>query len=131
MASKDPTTQREALAVQMLEEIDVLVRKLDEVSGELRANCEQAVSDAAGKALLHTQMNFESVLERGQGELLQAARAAAAKLGNELNRGGSSMILAAEQMKRRLWVLASVAVVTALAAGIGGGYVGARLAMGM
>lgn len=131
MALKEPTTQREALAVQMLEDIDSLVRRLDEVSGELRANCETAISDAAGKALLQTQMNFEAVLERGQGDLLQAARAAAAKIGNELNRGGSAMVLRAEGLRRRIWALAAIGVLTAVGAGLLGGYFGARLALGM
>lgn len=131
MASNDPTTAREALAVQMLEEIDVLVRKLDQVSGDLRGNCEQAIADASGKVLLRTQMNFESVIERCQNDLLQAARAAAAKLGNELNRGSTSMVMAADGLKRRTLVLAGVGVLTAVAAGLIGGYVGARLAMGL
>lgn len=131
MSGNDPYTQREALAVQMLEEIDILVQRLETVSASVRENCEQAVLDAAGKALLQTQMNFESVLERGQGDLLQAARAASAKVGNELNRGSASVMLAADALKRRVFVLAGIGIATALGAGLVGGYLGARLALGV
>lgn len=131
MAGNDPYTQREALAVQMLEEIDILVRRLEEVGAGVREGCEQAILDASGKALLQTQMNFESVLERGQGDLMQAAKAASAKIGNELNRGSASVVLAADDLRRRVLMLAGIGIATALGAGLLGGFVGARLAMGM
>ncbi|RMP38507.1 hypothetical protein ALQ24_200079 [Pseudomonas syringae pv. antirrhini] len=131
MAGKDPTTQREALAVQMLEEIDGLVSKLDQVSSDMRTEIEQAIRDAAGKALLQTQMNFESVLERGQLELLQAAKTATARIGNELNRGGLALLLSTKQLKQRLVQFLIIGVLTAVAAGVGGGYLGARWAMGL
>ncbi|MGY2172141.1 hypothetical protein [Pseudomonas gingeri] len=129
--SNGPTTQREALAAQMFEDIDALVRRLEDVSGDMRANCEQAISDAAGKALLRTQMNFESVMAKQQNDLLQAGRAAAAKLGNELHKEGNALVLAAGALRRRIIALAVISTLAALGAGLVGGFVGARLAMGM
>lgn len=129
--SKGPTTQREALAAQMFEDIDALVRRLEDVSGDMRATCEQAISDAAGKVLLRTQMNFESVMAKQQNDLLQAGRAAAAKLGNELHKEGNALVLAAGALRRRIIALAVIGALVALGAGLVGGYIGARLAMGM
>ena len=125
---KDPTTAREALAVQMMEDIDALVRRLEEVDGELGAKLDQAIKDGAAKALLQTRLNFESMMETQQVALLQAGREAAARIGNELNRSSAPLILAAGGL--RCWFLAFTltALVSAIVAGAVGAFIGYRLA---
>ena len=129
--AKDPTTAREALAGQMLEDIDALVRRLEEVDGELREKIASAIKDAAGKALLQTQMNFESMMETQQAALLQAGREAAARIGNELNRSTAPVLLAVGGLCRRLVAIALTALIAAVVAGAVGGFLGFRFALAM
>ncbi len=129
--AKDPTTAREALAGQMLEDIDALVRRLEEGDAELREKVASAIKDAAGKALLQTQMNFESMMETQQAALLQAGREAAARIGNELNRSTAPVLLAAGGLRRRLVAIALTALIAAVVAGAVGGFLGFRLALAM
>ncbi|RMO83919.1 hypothetical protein ALQ34_02030 [Pseudomonas syringae pv. maculicola] len=126
--AKDPTTAREALAVQMMEDIDALVRRLEEVDGELREKVGQAIKDAAGKALLQTQMNFESMMETQQTALLQAGREAAARIGNELNRSSAPVMLAAGGLRHWFSAFVATAFASAIVAGAVGGFIGYRLA---
>lgn len=126
--AKDPTTAREALAVQMMEDIDALVRRLEEVDGELGTKMEQAIEDGAAKALLQTRLNFESMMETQQVALLQAGREAAARIGNELNRSSAPLILAAGGLRRWFVVFALTGVVSAIVAGAVGAFIGYRLA---
>ena len=129
--AKDPTTAREALAGQMLEDIDALVRRLEEVDAELREKVASAIKDAAGKALLQTQMNFESMMETQQAALLQAGREAAARIGNELNRSTAPVLLAAGGLRHRLVAIALTALIAAVVAGAVGGFLGFRFALAM
>ena len=126
--AKEPTTAREALAVQMMEDIDARVRRLEEVDGELREKVGQAIKDAAGKALLQTQMNFESMMENQQTALLQAGREAAARIGNELNRSSAPITLAAGGLRRWFIAFVATAFVSAIVAGAVGAFIGYRLA---
>ena len=125
---KDPTTAREALAVQMMEDIDALVRRLEEVDGELGTKMEQAIKDGAAKALLQTRLNFESMMETQQVALLQAGREAAARIGNELNRSSAPLILAAGGLRRWFLAFTLTALVSAIVAGAVGAFIGYRLA---
>ena len=125
---KDPTTAREALAVQMMEDIDALVRRLEEVDGELGAKLDQAIKDGAAKALLQTRLNFESMMETQQVALLQAGREAAARIGNELNRSSTPLILAAGGLRRWFLAFTLTALVSAIVAGAVGAFIGYRLA---
>ena len=125
---KDPTTAREALAVQMMEDIDALVRRLEEVDGELGAKLDQAIKDGAAKALLQTRLNFESMVETQQVALLQAGREAAARIGNELNRSSAPLILAAGGLRRWFLAFTLTALVSAIVAGAVGAFIGYRLA---
>lgn len=125
---KDPTTAREALAVQMMEDIDALVRRLEEVDGELGAKLDQAIKDGAAKALLQTRLNFESMMETQQVALLQAGREAAARIGNELNRSSAPLTLAAGGLRRWFLAFTLTALVSAIVAGAVGAFIGYRLA---
>ena len=125
---KDPTTAREALAVQMMEDIDALVRRLEEVDGELGTKMDQAIKDGAAKALLQTRLNFESMMESQQVALLQAGREAAARIGNELNRSSAPVMLAAGGLRRWFIVFVATTFVSAVVAGAVGGFIGYRLA---
>lgn len=125
---KDPTTAREALAVQMMEDIDALVRRLEEVDGELGTKMDQAIKDGAAKALLQTRLNFESMMESQQVALLQAGREAAARIGNELNRSSAPLILAAGGLRRWFLAFTLTALVSAIVAGAVGAFIGYRLA---
>lgn len=126
--AKDATTAREALVGQMMEDFDAIVRRLEEVDGELGAKLEQAIKDGAAKALLQTRLNFESMMESQQVALLQAGREAAARIGNELNRSAAPLMLAAGGLRRWFLVFALTALVTAIVAGAVGAFIGYRLA---
>ena len=127
--AKDATTAREALVGQMMEDFDAIVRRLEEVDGELGAKLEQAIKDGAAKALLQTRLNFESMMESQQVALLQASREAAARIGNELNRSAAPLMLAAGGLRRWFLVFALTALVTAIVAGAVGAFIGYRLAV--
>lgn len=99
MASKDPTTAREAMLGQMMEDFDAIVRRLEEVDSELAGKVGQAVRDAAGKTFLQAQMNFESMMQDQRNALVQAGREAAARIGNEINRSTASLVSAQAERK--------------------------------
>ncbi|MQU41734.1 hypothetical protein [Pseudomonas helleri] len=126
--AKDPTTAREALAVQMMEDIDALVRRLEEVDGELGTKMDQAIKDGAAKALLQTRLNFESMMESQQVALLQAGREAAARIGNELNRSSAPVMLAVGGLRRWFIAFVATAFLSAIVAGAMGVFIGYRLA---
>ena len=126
--AKDPTTAREALAVQMMEDIDALVRRLEEVDSELGGKMDQAIKDGAAKALLQTRLNFESMMESQQVALLQAGREAAARIGNELNRSSAPVMLAVGGLRRWFIAFVATAFLSAIVAGAMGAFIGYRLA---
>ncbi|MDM9591678.1 hypothetical protein [Pseudomonas asiatica] len=97
--AKDPTTAREAMVAQMMEDFDAIVRRLEQVDADLAAKTSEAVRDAAGKVLLQTQLNFESMMEEQRNALVQAGREAAARIGNEINRSSANLVSA--QAERR------------------------------
>lgn len=97
--AKDPTTAREAMVAQMMEDFDAIVRRLEQVDTDLAAKTSEAVRDAAGKVLLQTQLNFESMMEEQRNALVQAGREAAARIGNEINRSTANLVSA--QAERR------------------------------
>lgn len=97
--AKDPTTAREAMVAQMMEDFDAIVRRLEQVDADLAAKTSEAVRDAAGKVLLQTQLNFESMMEEQRNALVQAGREAAARIGNVINRSTANLISA--QAERR------------------------------
>ncbi|EKT4473295.1 hypothetical protein QEM11_004215 [Pseudomonas putida] len=97
--AKDPTTAREAMVAQMMEDFDAIVRRLEQVDADLAAKTSEAVREAAGKVLLQTQLNFESMMEEQRNALVQAGREAAARIGNEINRSTGNLVSA--QAERR------------------------------
>lgn len=128
--AKDPTTAREAMVAQMMEDFDAIVRRLEQVDADLAAKTSEAVRDAAGKVLLQTQLNFESMMEEQRNALVQAGREAAARIGNEINRSTANLVSA--QAERRairytallLLVGAALGAAAVLAAGGAGFMIG-------
>ncbi|EKT4558026.1 MULTISPECIES: hypothetical protein [Pseudomonas] len=125
--AKDPTTAREAMVAQMMEDFDAIVRRLEQVDADLAAKTSEAVRDAAGKVLLQTQLNFESMMEEQRNALVQAGREAAARIGNEINRSTANLVSA--QAERRairytaLLLLVGAALgAAAVLAAVGAGY---------
>ena len=125
--ANDPTTAREAMVAQMMEDFDAIVRRLEQVDADLAAKTSEAVRDAAGKVLLQTQLNFESMMEEQRNALVQAGREAAARIGNEINRSTANLVSA--QAERRairytaLLLLVGAALgAAAVLAAVGAGY---------
>lgn len=125
--AKDPTTAREAMVAQMMEDFDAIVSRLEQVDADLAAKTSEAVRDAAGKVLLQTQLNFESMMEEQRNALVQAGREAAARIGNEINRSTANLVSA--QAERRairytaLLLLVGAALgAAAVLAAVGAGY---------
>lgn len=126
--AKEPTTTREALAAQIMEDIDALVRRFEDVNVELGAKMKESIQDGAAKALLETRLNFESMMESQQVALQQAGREAAARIGNELNRSAAPLMLAAGGLRRWFLVFALAVLAAAIVAGALGAFIGYRLA---
>lgn len=127
--AKDPTTAREAMLGQMMDDFDVIVRRLEEVDAALAEKISQAVRDAAGKALLQSQMNFESMMSEQRNALVQAGREAAARIGNEINRNTASLVTAQAERRAVGFSALLLAVGAALGAAlmfiaVRGGYLG-------
>ena len=84
---------------QMMEDFDAIVRRLEQVDGELAGKISEAVRDGSGKALLQSQMNFESMMEKERNALILAGREAVARIGNEINRSSANLITAQAQRR--------------------------------
>ena len=125
--AKDPTTAREAMVAQMMEDFDAIVRRLEQVDADLAAKTSEAVRDAAGKVLLQTQLNFESMMEEQRNALVQAGREAAARIGNEINRSTANLV-SAQAERRAIWYTALLLLIgaalgaAAVLAAVGAGY---------
>ncbi|MCI1037260.1 MULTISPECIES: hypothetical protein [Pseudomonas] len=125
--AKDPTTAREAMVAQMMEDFDAIVRRLEQVDADLAAKTSEAVRDAAGKVLLQTQLNFESMMEEQRNALVQAGREAAARIGNEINRSTANLV-SAQAERRAIWYTALLLLVgaalgaAAVLAAVGAGF---------
>jgi uncharacterized protein (DUF885 family) len=122
------STAREALMAELLQDVDALLRRVEQVDQALGGKIEQATKDAAGKAFLAARLNFEAVIEQQAGKLSDAGRHAAALIGNQLNGGASQLVAAnaALQGKARRFLLLAIGL--AFLAGAVGGFIGARLA---
>ncbi|WP_070094960.1 hypothetical protein [Pseudomonas sp. GTC 16473] len=116
--AKDPTTAREAMVAQMMEDFDAIVRRLEQVDADLAAKTSEAVRDAAGKVLLQTQLNFESMMEEQRNALVQAGREAAARIGNEINRSADSLVTAQAERRAVGYSVALLSIGAALGAAI-------------
>ncbi|EPS3502441.1 hypothetical protein ACVD6R_005937 [Pseudomonas aeruginosa] len=116
--AKDPTTAREAMVAQMMEDFDAIVRRLEQVDADLAAKTSEAVRDAAGKVLLQTQLNFESMMEEQRNALVQAGREAAARIGNEINRSAANLVTAQAERRAVGYSVALLLIGAALGAAI-------------
>ncbi|BAO94106.1 hypothetical protein [Caballeronia insecticola] len=116
---------------ELLQDADALVRRFEQADEGLSGKIERATSDAAGKAFLAAKLNFESVIDQNSDRLMEAGRVAAAQIGNQLNNGALQLVsknAAFERKARRLVVMLAV---FALTAGVVGGFIGSKLAIGM
>jgi len=125
----DPTTAREALMAELLEDVDKVIQRLEQVDATLAEKVEKATADAAGKAFLSAKMNFESVIDKQTNKLTDAGRHAAALIGNQINSGTTQLLNDYRAVQARSRRLIGLIVVGALVAGVVGGYIGSTLAV--
>ncbi|EKS72405.1 hypothetical protein BURK_005172 [Burkholderia sp. SJ98] len=125
------STAREALMAELLEDADALVRRFEQADEALSGKMERATTDAAGKAFLAAKLNFESVIEQNGNKLIEAGRVAAAQIGVQLNGGAAQLVAANAALERKARRFIALLAVFAFVAGIVGGFVGAKLAVGM
>lgn len=127
MGNSNATSAREALMAELLQDVDVLARRLEQVDETLAGKIDKATTDAAGKAFLAFKLNFESVMDKDAEKLIEAGRYAAAQIGNQL--GAQTVQWAAHktalEYRARRFVVLLLGI--AFAAGALGGFVGARL----
>ncbi|HID7197793.1 TPA: hypothetical protein ACXHSK_005229 [Klebsiella pneumoniae] len=124
----DPTTVREALMAELLEDVDTLIQRLEKADSTLAERVEHATADAAGKAFLSTKLSFESLIDAQAEKLTDAGRHSAALVGNQLNKGGIGLLNDLKAVQARSKRFAAMVVIAAFAAGVVGAYVGATLA---
>ncbi|MGY2492754.1 hypothetical protein [Cupriavidus sp. CP313] len=113
---------------ELLQDVDAMVRRVEQADEGLATKIEQATKDAAGKAFLAARLNLESLIDQQSGKLTEAGRHAAALIGNQLNTGAAQLVAAnaALEGKARRFVLLLAGF--AFVAGAVGGFIGARLA---
>lgn len=120
-----PSSARDALMAQLLEDVDMLFGRLEAFEGQYR----QGVKDGVGQAVLSARMNFAAMIDEKAGKLTEAGRAAAAQMASQCDGSALRLANAAQTLERRAWRIIAPLAVIALAAGILGGYVGAKLAL--
>lgn len=127
MANSNATSVREALMAELLQDVDILVRRLEQVDEALAGKIDKAASDAAGKAFLAFKLNFEAVLEKDAEKLVEAGRYAAAQMGHQLGAHTAQLVAAKAALERRAHSFVLLSMGVAFAAGAAGGYVGTLL----
>jgi hypothetical protein len=128
MSDSVVTTVREALMAELLQDVDVLVRRLEHADAALAAKLEQATKDAVGHAVLAARLNFESMMDAQAGKLTEAGHHTAALIGNQLNRGAAQLIASNAVLERKARRFVLLLAVFALVAGTIGGFIGVKLA---
>jgi hypothetical protein len=119
---------KEALLVELLKDIDEMVKRLEAVDSKLAATIETATKEATGKAFLMAQLNFKSLMEEQENKLISTAKYATSLIGNQLHQGTIEFITNHEQLNKKLkWVYFWI-VLIAFIAGMAGGYIGFKLA---
>lgn len=127
MANSNATSVREALMAELLQDVDTLVRRLEQVDEALTSKIDKATTDAAGKAFLAFKLNFEAVLEKDAEKLTEAGRYAAAQIGNQLGAQTAQLVAAKAALERKAHSFVLLWMGVAFAAGAVGGYIGAQL----
>jgi hypothetical protein len=122
------TSAREALMAELLQDVDVLLQRVERVHEELPGLIEQATKDAAGKAFLVARLNLETVIDQQAQKLTDAGRHAAALIGNQLTGSAAALVATREQLERRGRLFVIFAICLGLCAAGVGGYIGAKLA---
>jgi capsid protein len=122
------TNAREALMAELLEDVDKLIKRIEQVDATLADKIEQAAKDAASKAFLSAKLNFETMINDNERKLIEAGRYAAAQIGNQMNDSASQIIAANALLARKARGFALWIVGCTLVAGVLGGFVVARLA---
>ena len=127
MGNSNVSTAREALMAELLQDADLLVRRFEQVDESIAQRIEKAAGDAAGKAFLAFKLNLEASIEKDADKLLQAGRHAAAQIGNQLNLPSARLVAMQGVLERKAYRLVILLIGTALAAGVLGGFIGAKL----
>lgn len=128
MSGGNVSTAREALMAELLQDVDALVRRVEQADEGLAMKIEQATNDAAGKSFLAARLNFEAMIDQQSGKLTEAGRYAAALIGNQLNTGAAQLVAANAELESKARRFVLLLVGFALVAGAVGGFIGARLA---
>lgn len=124
----DPTTAREALMAELLQDVDTVMARLEHIDEALGSKIEKATADAAGKAFLSARLNFESVIDAQAGKLTDAGRHAAAMIGNQLNSKAALLLASTAAIEAKARRFALLLIGCALVAGAVGGFIGIKLA---
>lgn len=121
MSLKEVTTAREALLAELLQDIDSAIQRFESADQTLAKRVEDATKEGANRALLSVRLNFQSVIEANASKLTDAARHAAAMIGNQLNDGTARMLCASETVgKARRYFLVGCIAGSFMAAALGG-----------
>lgn len=128
MSGSNVSTAREALMAELLEDVDRLLQRFEQLDEALAGKIEKATADAAGKAFLAAKLNLESVIDKNADKLIAAGRQAAAQIGNQLNSGAAQLLAANAALERKARRYMALLVALAFAAGGVGGFIGAKLA---
>lgn len=128
MPPSNVTTAREALMAELLQDVDALLRRVEQLDQGLSARVEQAVKDAAGKAFLSTKLTFESTISEQERKLVQSAQRAGAQLGSLLGSQTAQLVAVGATLKQGALRAFLLVMGGALLGGVLGGFIGAKLA---
>lgn len=111
-----PTTTKEALQMQMLEDVDALLTRLEKLQVDLARDIAEATQDATGKALLAARLGFEESISKQRHEIIEAGQQAAREIKSALSTPTAVAITPHGKLKHGLLRIAII-----LAAGFAGG----------
>jgi hypothetical protein len=124
----NPTTVREALMLELMQDVDALVRRVELMDETLAQRIEQSTKDASGKAFLAARLNFESMIEQQAVKLTDAGRHAAALIGNQINGATAQFVAANAALESKAYRFMLRLAGFAFLIGALGGFIGAKLA---
>lgn len=125
---KRMTRAHEAIMGELLQDVDGLLKRVEQLENTLPDRIGQATKDATGKSFLTARLNFESMVAEQERRLIDAGRTAAATIGNQLNRAAENIITANDAFSRRTFRMLIVIAGVTLVAAIIGGFIGVKLA---
>jgi tryptophan synthase beta subunit len=122
--ANDPTSIREALLVEVMQDVDQLLARLEAVKEGLASQVAQATKDAVGQALLASRLAHGQMIDEKGAKLMAAASGAAAEIEGATIAGATRLVAAGARVERgatRILVWLTCAM---LGAGLIGGVVG-------